>query len=47
MSDTDRLFLRQAYQQAKLGYEEGGCPIGSALARGDDVIAVGRNRRVQ
>lgn len=47
MSATDRLFLKQAYEQARLGYDEGGCPIGSVLARGDRQIASGRNRRVQ
>ncbi len=47
MSKTDRQFLRQAFEQAKLGYDEGGCPIGSVLALGDQLIASGRNRRVQ
>jgi creatinine deaminase len=47
MSDTDHLFLQRAYEQAKLGYEEGGCPIGSVLAQGDHLLASGRNQRVQ
>jgi cytosine deaminase len=47
MSKTDRHFLHQAFEQAKLGYDEGGCPIGSVLALGDQLIASGRNRRVQ
>ncbi len=47
LSETDTRFLRRAYEQAKLGYEEGGCPIGSVLAEGDRLIAEGRNRRVQ
>ncbi|MFC3674305.1 nucleoside deaminase [Ferrovibrio xuzhouensis] len=47
LTETDRRFLRLAYDQAKLGYEEGGCPIGSVLAEGDRLIAAGRNRRVQ
>jgi cytosine deaminase len=47
LTDTDRRFLRLAYDQAKLGYDEGGCPIGSVLAAGDRLIAAGRNRRVQ
>ena len=47
LPETDRRFLRLAYDQAKLGYEEGGCPIGSVLAEGDRLIAAGRNRRVQ
>ena len=47
MTDDDRRFLRLAYEQAKLGYDEGGCPIGSVLAEGDRLIASGRNQRVQ
>lgn len=47
LTDTDRKFLRIAYDEALAGYEEGGCPIGSALARGDTLIARGRNQRVQ
>ncbi len=47
LSDTDQKFLRIAYEEAKAGFDEGGCPIGSALARADELIAQGRNRRVQ
>jgi len=47
LTDTDRRFLRLAYDQARLGYDEGGCPIGSVLAEGDRLVAAGRNRRVQ
>lgn len=47
LSETDRKLLRVAYDEALAGYEEGGCPIGSALARGDELIARGRNQRVQ
>jgi cytosine deaminase len=47
MSDTDRQFLLRAYEQAKLGYDEGGCPIGSVLAQGNRLLASGRNQRVQ
>jgi cytosine/creatinine deaminase len=47
LTETDRRMLRIAYEEAKAGYEEGGCPIGSVLARGDSVVAQGRNRRVQ
>lgn len=47
LTDTDRHFLRLAYEQAKRGYDEGGCPIGSVLAEGERLIAAGRNRRVQ
>jgi cytosine deaminase len=47
LTDTDRKFLRLAYEEALGGYEEGGCPIGSAIARGDALVASGRNQRVQ
>lgn len=47
LTDTERKFLRLAYQEALDGYNEGGCPIGSVLAEGDRLIAQGRNQRVQ
>lgn len=47
LNDSDQKFLRLAYDEAKAGFDEGGCPIGSVLARGDQLIAQGRNQRVQ
>ncbi len=47
LNDIDRKFLRIAYEEALAGFNEGGCPIGSALADGDQLIAQGRNQRVQ
>ncbi len=47
LNDNDRKFLRVAYEEALTGFEEGGCPIGSVLARGEHLIAQGRNQRVQ
>ncbi len=47
LTAADRKFLRMAYEEAKAGYEEGGCPIGSVLAEGSRLIARGRNQRVQ
>ena len=47
LSDIDKKFLRIAYDEAKAGFDEGGCPIGSVLAEGDRLIAQGRNQRVQ
>ena len=44
---TDAQLLRVAYDEALAGFNEGGCPIGSVLARGGDVVAQGRNQRVQ
>ena len=51
LSDTDRAHLALAIEQATIGWDEGGVPIGAALVHhgpdGDRVLAVGRNRRVQ
>ena len=47
LNNIDRKFLRIAYEEALAGFNEGGCPIGSALADGDQLIAQGRNQRVQ
>lgn len=47
LDDIDRRFLDLAFEEAKAGFDEGGCPIGSVLARGDKLIAQGRNQRVQ
>lgn len=43
----DRRFLDLAIEQARIGWEEGGVPIGAALVHDGEVLAVGRNRRVQ
>jgi len=45
-ADTDR-FMQAAIAQARKSRSEGGIPIGSALARADELIAVGHNKRVQ
>ena len=47
MNSTDQKFIRMAYDEAKAGYDEGGCPIGSVLARGETLVSRGRNQRVQ
>ena len=44
---TDLAFVDAAYEQAFKSFKEGGVPIGSVLARGPTLIAVGHNRRVQ
>ncbi|HUR00088.1 MAG TPA: nucleoside deaminase [Gemmatimonadaceae bacterium] len=41
------VIMRAAYEQARTSYEEGGLPIGAAIAENGAVIAVGHNRRVQ
>ncbi len=47
LNETDKKFLKLAYEEAKAGYDEGGCPIGAALAAGETLIALGHNQRVQ
>jgi cytosine deaminase len=47
LTPIDAKFLRLAYEEAKAGFDEGGCPIGSVLAEGERLIARGRNQRVQ
>ena len=47
LNQIDAKFLRMAYQEALDGFNEGGCPIGSVLAEGEQLIARGRNQRVQ
>ena len=47
LRDIDYKFIRLAYDEAKAGYDEGGCPIGSVLASGEQLISKGRNQRVQ
>ena len=47
LTETDKRFLRMAYDEAKAGYDEGGCPIGSVVAEGDRLVSRGRNQRVQ
>ena len=39
--------LDLAIEQARIGWDEGGVPIGAALVHRGEVLAVGRNRRVQ
>ena len=40
-------FMQAAIAQARKSRDEGGIPIGSALARGEELVAVGHNKRVQ
>jgi cytosine/creatinine deaminase len=47
LTDLDRKFLRIAFDEAQAGFDEGGCPIGSVIVRGDQVLGQGRNQRVQ
>ena len=47
MDNQDAYMLRIAFEEAQAGFDEGGCPIGSVLARRGEVVAQGRNQRVQ
>jgi creatinine deaminase len=40
-------FMQAAIEQARKSRREGGIPIGSALARAEELVAVGHNKRVQ
>lgn len=44
---VDRAFLEVAIEQARIGRDEGGVPIGAALVADGRVLGAGRNRRVQ
>lgn len=46
MDKIDR-FMEAAVQEAKLGRQEGGIPIGSVLVQNDKILAQGHNKRVQ
>jgi cytosine/creatinine deaminase len=41
------IFMRAAIDEASLGAEEGGIPIGSVLVRNGRILGRGHNRRVQ
>ncbi|MCB9232730.1 MAG: nucleoside deaminase [Bacteroidia bacterium] len=40
-------FMKLAIAEAKAGYAEGGIPIGSVLVKNGELVAAGRNKRVQ
>ena len=40
-------FMQAAIEQARLGQEEGGIPIGAVLVYQDEIIGRGHNRRIQ
>ena len=43
----DRKFMKEAIDEAKIGLEEGGIPIGSVLVIDRKIVGRGHNRRVQ
>ena len=46
-SDSDGRFLAAAIEEARAGLAEGGVPVGAALVVDGELVATGRNRRVQ
>jgi len=47
LSPADLRFIELSFEEAHNSLNQGGLPIGSALARGDQLIASGHNQRVQ
>lgn len=47
MSPEDERFLQAAVDEARAGLAEGGVPVGAALVVDSQLVATGRNRRVQ
>ena len=45
--DRDHEFLAHAIEQARIGRDEGGVPIGAAILIDGEIVGAGRNRRVQ
>lgn len=43
----DPALVTRAYELALKSFREGGCPIGSVLARGSEIVGEGHNQRVQ
>ena len=43
----DRDFMRLAFEEARAGFDEGGVPVGALMVENGEVVARGRNRRVQ
>lgn len=47
LTKFDNEMIELAYLQAKVSMDAGGLPIGSVLARGETILGVGHNQRVQ
>jgi creatinine deaminase len=45
--EIDRGFMRRAFEQALISYNEGGLPIGAVMVENGEIISAGHNRRVQ
>jgi cytosine deaminase len=47
MEEQYQEMYKAAFEEAQKGLAEGGIPIGAALVKGDKIIGVGHNQRVQ
>lgn len=47
INDSDILYLDHAYEQALIGLESGGIPIGAVLVIDEQIVAGGYNKRIQ
>ena len=47
LTSSDLRFIDLSFEEARRSLEQGGLPIGSVLARGEQLIASGHNQRVQ
>lgn len=46
-AEQDEKMMRLALELAQIAAQEGEVPVGAVVAKGDEIIAVGRNRREQ
>ena len=46
-TDTDRVFMRRALEEAQASFDAGGLPVGAALVAGGTLLATGCNRSMQ
>ncbi|MFQ5785455.1 MAG: nucleoside deaminase [Alphaproteobacteria bacterium] len=46
-TDDDVKFMKLAYEEAGQGFDEGGVPVGSVMVEDGELLARGRNKRVQ
>ena len=48
MTNKDHIkFMKEAINEAEIGLEEGGIPIGSILVHNNQIVGRGHNQRVQ
>ncbi len=46
-TEQDYKFIREAYNEAAQGFDQGGVPVGAVMVKDGEVVARGRNKRVQ